>query len=118
MLHYIDHNDRQGKPRTACGQLARHVWTPTFWDRAAFLSWSVDLENGTGPADRCPHCVKVATGTKHTTPRTFDEYAGTWAIRSEFWDIQHDRPTHQWQRLHSTQHARQWIARHRPTPAR
>jgi len=107
MLHYIDHNDRQGKPRTACGKDARQVWTPTYRNRAAFLSWAVDLDKGTGPADRCPHCVKVATGRKHTTPRTFDEYAGTWAVMGYSFAL--GRP--QWTRLPSP-----LLFRH-PTPA-
>lgn len=79
MFHYLDHKDRQGKPRTACGLQAEHAWTPTFWERGAFLDYQGNKHNGTGPADRCPHCAAVARGTKHSHPRTFDEYAGLWA---------------------------------------
>lgn len=81
MFHYIDHKDRQGAPRTACGLNACHAWTPTFWDRVAFLAYQGNPRSGTGPADRCKHCERAATGTKHQHPRTFDEYAGRWAAK-------------------------------------
>lgn len=95
MLHYIDHKDRQGRPRTACGQLAQHMWTPTYWDRAAFIAWP--LKATSGPADRCPQCLRAARGTKHSTPRTFDEYSGLWAAK--LWDFGLMRDT--WTRLYS-----------------
>jgi hypothetical protein len=81
MFHYIDHKDRQGQPRTACGKLAQHAWTPTFWERAAFQAYQGNPRNGSGPADRCPKCAQVAAGTKHHQPRTFDEYAGLWVAK-------------------------------------
>lgn len=68
MFHYIDHKDRQGTPRTACGLNAYHAWTPTFWDRVAFMAYQGNPRSGTGPADRCKHCERAATGTKHQAP--------------------------------------------------
>jgi hypothetical protein len=97
MFHYIDHKDRQGQPRTACGLNAHHVWTPTFWERGAFLDYKGNPGNGTGPADRCPHCAKVAKGTKHNQRRTFDEYAGLWAAK--VYDFGQEREV--WHRLTS-----------------
>lgn len=94
MHHYIDHKDRQGRPRTACGQLAANAWTPCFWSRADFIAFRAP---GIGPADRCPACLKVADGRKHQPARSFDEYAGTWAVNS----------AEGWGRLPSIQHYRQ-----------
>ena len=97
MEHYIDHKDKQGRPRTACGQFAKHVHTPTFWERQDFIDRPVNFAKGTGPTDRCPQCLAVAQGTKHHAPRTFDEYAALWAAK--IYDFGQERET--WTRLAS-----------------